>query len=284
MSNCTTSRSSTPSTRRRLPSERMCWLAPAALPSILRIACSMLWTRRTMSSQVFDADTFKPLRQHRHARPKHLLPSRDCFLCRPMWPLMRKEMSTSRTRSTTGLRSSTLTATSSVPLARTAMGRVYFARPKGIAIDADGHIWVVDGTQQRVQVFNNEGRLLIYFGEHGSGRACSCRPNDIAIDKTNRVFISEQFQGRVQMFRYVTDAEAEQERKERELLQGSQTSLPPRPTPRRRSSLSRMRRRRMRRPLRHLRARPLLQVIRPSRFGAKHEREAGQSLPCFAPR
>jgi hypothetical protein len=39
---------------------------------------------------------------------------------------------------------------------------------------------------------------------------------DIMIDKQNRVFTSEIFPGRVQQFRYVTDAEAEQLRKEKE--------------------------------------------------------------------
>jgi DNA-binding beta-propeller fold protein YncE len=100
-------------------------------------------------------------------------------------------------------------------------GPGYFARPKGIAIDADGHIWVVDAMQQRVQVFNNEGRLLIYFGELGGYPGQFQDPYDIAIDiKSNRVITSEQYQGRVQMFRYVTDAEADQLKKEREATQG----------------------------------------------------------------
>jgi hypothetical protein len=38
----------------------------------------------------------------------------------------------------------------------------------------------------------------------------------ITIDKQNRVFTSEIFPGRVQQFRYVTDAEAEELRKEKE--------------------------------------------------------------------
>ena len=91
-----------------------------------------------------------------------------------------------------------------------------FQRPKGIAIDPDGHIWVVDGTQDRVQVFNREGQLLIYFGTHGEWPGMFMAANDICIDKQNRVLVSEQFLGRVQMFRYVSDAEAEQERNQRE--------------------------------------------------------------------
>ena len=111
-------------------------------------------------------------------------------------------------------------------------GPGYFERPKGIAIDGDGHIWVVDGAQDRVQVFNQEGRLLIYFGEHGEWPGMFMQANDITIDKQNRVFVSEQFLGRVQMFRYVTDAEADQERKERETLRGktNHRRLLPKPT------------------------------------------------------
>ena len=46
-------------------------------------------------------------------------------------------------------------------------GPGYFARPKGVAIDSDGHVWVADGMQDRVQVFTPEGQLLITMGGHG---------------------------------------------------------------------------------------------------------------------
>jgi len=95
-------------------------------------------------------------------------------------------------------------------------GPGYFARPKGVAIDGDGHIWVADGMQDRVQVFNKESQLLISFGGHGLLPGQFQGLTSITIDKMNRVFTSELFPGRVQQFRYVTDAEVEQQRKERE--------------------------------------------------------------------
>jgi len=95
-------------------------------------------------------------------------------------------------------------------------GPGYFGRPKGIAIDSDGHIWVADGMQDRVQVFNHEWQLLITFGGHGLLPGQFQGLVGIAIDKNNRVFTSEIFPGRVQRFRYVTDTEAEQLRKERD--------------------------------------------------------------------
>jgi DNA-binding beta-propeller fold protein YncE len=95
-------------------------------------------------------------------------------------------------------------------------GPGYFARPKGVAVDSDGHIWVADGMQDRVQVFNQEAQLLISFGGHGLLPGMFQGIVDIAIDKNNRVFTSEIFPGRVQQFRYVTEAEADQLRKEKE--------------------------------------------------------------------
>jgi sugar lactone lactonase YvrE len=95
-------------------------------------------------------------------------------------------------------------------------GPGYFSRPKGVAIDSDGHIWVADGMQDRVQVFNKEAQLLISFGGHGLLPGQFQGLVGIATDKNNRVFTSEIYPGRVQQFRYVTDAEAEQARKDRE--------------------------------------------------------------------
>jgi DNA-binding beta-propeller fold protein YncE len=95
-------------------------------------------------------------------------------------------------------------------------GPGYFARPKGVAIDSDDHIWVTDGMQDRVQVFNQDAQLLITFGGHGLLPGMFQGLTGITIDKQNRVFTSEIFPGRLQQFRYVTDAEAERIRKEKE--------------------------------------------------------------------
>jgi sugar lactone lactonase YvrE len=95
-------------------------------------------------------------------------------------------------------------------------GPGYFSRPKGIAIDSDNHIWVADGVQDRVQVYNQEARLLISFGGHGLLPGQFQGIVNIAADKNNRIFTSEIYPGRVQQFRYVTDAEAEQARKDKE--------------------------------------------------------------------
>ncbi len=98
-------------------------------------------------------------------------------------------------------------------------GPGYFARPKGVTIDSDGHIWVADGMQDRVQVFTSEGQLLISMGGHGLLPGQYQGLVSIAADnKRNRIFTSEIYPGRVQEYRYVTDAEFDQLKKEREAL------------------------------------------------------------------
>ena len=80
-------------------------------------------------------------------------------------------------------------------------------------MDADGHIWVADEMQDRLQVFNREGQLLTYVGlGHGELPGQFKALVGVAIDKQNRVITSEQYPGRVQVFRYVTDAEAAAEK------------------------------------------------------------------------
>jgi DNA-binding beta-propeller fold protein YncE len=91
-----------------------------------------------------------------------------------------------------------------------------FERPKGIALDSDGHIWVVDNGLSLVQAYDRDGQLLGYVGGPGRLLGQFNDPVGIFIDQNNRMFVSEQYPwGRVQQFRYITDAEAEQLKKEK---------------------------------------------------------------------
>jgi DNA-binding beta-propeller fold protein YncE len=99
-------------------------------------------------------------------------------------------------------------------------GPGYFARPKGIAVDSDGHVWVADTVQDRVQVFDPDGHLLIYLGGHGMLPGQFNAVQGLTIDKKNRVFTSEQYPGRVQAFRYITNDEAKAEKERRDAEEG----------------------------------------------------------------
>lgn len=75
-------------------------------------------------------------------------------------------------------------------------------RPKGIAIDSEGHLYVVDGLWGVVQVFDREGRLLYYFGGRGTGLGEFQMPAGLFISRDDQIFVVDSFNRRVQVFQY----------------------------------------------------------------------------------
>ena len=103
-----------------------------------------------------------------------------------------------------------------------------FERPKGIAVDSDGHVWVVDTGLSLITAYDTDGALLGFVGGPGRNLGQFNDPMGIVIDQNNRIFVSEQYPwGRVQEFRYITDAEADQLKKEKEAGRTKQTVATP---------------------------------------------------------
>jgi len=75
-------------------------------------------------------------------------------------------------------------------------------RPKGVGIDSEGHVYVVEGSLGMVEVFDSEGRLLYYFGQEGSGLGDFRLPSGLFIDRDDRVFVVDSYNHRVEMFQY----------------------------------------------------------------------------------
>jgi DNA-binding beta-propeller fold protein YncE len=88
-----------------------------------------------------------------------------------------------------------------------------FMRAKGIAVDRDGHIYVTDAEFNNVQVFDQEGQPLAVFGTRGTDPGQFSLVTGICIDARNRILVADQWKARVQVFRYVTDEEADAQRK-----------------------------------------------------------------------
>jgi sugar lactone lactonase YvrE len=74
-------------------------------------------------------------------------------------------------------------------------------RPKGIAIDSEGHLYVADGLLNKVQVFDREGHLLYYFGKD-AGVGDFQQPSGIAINRNDRIFVVDSYHRRIQVFDY----------------------------------------------------------------------------------
>ncbi|SJZ49614.1 6-bladed beta-propeller [Selenihalanaerobacter shriftii] len=78
-----------------------------------------------------------------------------------------------------------------------------FARPKGIAVDSEGHIYVVDALFGAVQIFNEEGKLLLVVGEKGTDLGQFWLPTGIHIDKQDNIYIADSYNHRIQIFKYL---------------------------------------------------------------------------------
>jgi DNA-binding beta-propeller fold protein YncE len=81
-------------------------------------------------------------------------------------------------------------------------------RPKGVAFDSEGHLYIVDGMWSVVQVFNREGQLLYYFGKLGSAPGDFQLPTGLRIDDQDRVYVVDSFNKRVQVYHYFGAANA----------------------------------------------------------------------------
>jgi DNA-binding beta-propeller fold protein YncE len=75
-------------------------------------------------------------------------------------------------------------------------------RPKGIAADSEGHLYVVDALFETVQVFDVDGRLLYYFGSTGAKPGQFQLPTGISIDNRNMIYVADSLNRRIQVFRY----------------------------------------------------------------------------------
>ena len=76
-----------------------------------------------------------------------------------------------------------------------------FFRPKGIAIDSEGHIYVVESEAGVVLVYDRQGHWLYSFG-NGTGFGDFQLPAGLFIDRTDRVYVVDSYNRRVQVFHY----------------------------------------------------------------------------------
>jgi DNA-binding beta-propeller fold protein YncE len=60
-----------------------------------------------------------------------------------------------------------------------------FARPKGIAVDREGRVYVVDSAFQNVQIFDAAANVLMFFGGPSDQRDSFSLPTAVKIDYDN---------------------------------------------------------------------------------------------------
>ncbi|MEZ4999553.1 MAG: hypothetical protein R2744_00210 [Bacteroidales bacterium] len=80
-------------------------------------------------------------------------------------------------------------------------------RPKGIAVDRNRNIYVVDAAFENVQIFNSSGQLLMFFGGPYRSPGDMWLPADVTTDYENlgyfEKFVDPDFE--LQFIIYVTN-------------------------------------------------------------------------------
>ena len=79
-------------------------------------------------------------------------------------------------------------------------GNGEFGYPKGVAIDGDGLVYVVDNVNDRVQRFTSAGVFVSAWGETGDGAGQFNAPEKIVIDASGIVYVTDAGNRRVQRF------------------------------------------------------------------------------------
>ena len=83
------------------------------------------------------------------------------------------------------------------------------AMPKAVAVDPEGHIYVVDGRFENIQIFSTEGELLLYLGEEGTGPGQFWLPGGLWIEPSGRIWVCDSYNRRLQVFQYVGELDAD---------------------------------------------------------------------------
>lgn len=75
-----------------------------------------------------------------------------------------------------------------------------FSLPTNVAVDKDGDVYVTDTLNNRVQIFDADGKFISMFGKNGDGPGYLARPKGIAVDGDGHIWVMDAVQQRVQVF------------------------------------------------------------------------------------
>jgi DNA-binding beta-propeller fold protein YncE len=75
-----------------------------------------------------------------------------------------------------------------------------FSKPSNVAVDKEGNVYVSDTMNNRVQIFDPDGKFISMFGKAGDGPGDFARPKGIAIDGDSHIWVADAFTNRIQIF------------------------------------------------------------------------------------
>jgi sugar lactone lactonase YvrE len=80
--------------------------------------------------------------------------------------------------------------------------------PRGIAVDASGHVWVSDTGNNRIQEFSETGEFVRAFGTAGSGSGQLSSPGGLTIQTGGHVWVADTGNARIQEFSETGESQA----------------------------------------------------------------------------
>jgi sugar lactone lactonase YvrE len=75
-----------------------------------------------------------------------------------------------------------------------------FANPTNVAVDSEGNLFVADTLNDRVEMFDGDGKFINAFGKNCDAPGCFQRPKGIAVDGDNHIWVVDTMASRVQVF------------------------------------------------------------------------------------
>ena len=75
-----------------------------------------------------------------------------------------------------------------------------FGAPQCAAVDKDGNLYVTDTLNNRVEIFDADGKFISQFGKAGDGPGYFSRPKGIAVDGDGHIWVADAMQDRLQVF------------------------------------------------------------------------------------
>jgi DNA-binding beta-propeller fold protein YncE len=75
-----------------------------------------------------------------------------------------------------------------------------FYRPRGIAVDPSGYIYVADSGNTRIQKFDGNGNFIIQWGGPGRGKGKFKEPIGVAVDSRGYIYVADSGNNLIQKF------------------------------------------------------------------------------------
>ena len=91
-----------------------------------------------------------------------------------------------------------------------------FAIPKGIALDSEGNLYVIESLFDHLLIFDRSGQLLLAIGGTGYTSGNFYLPAGLWVDQRDRVYVADMYNGRIVTYQYLgSESESDIESEEK---------------------------------------------------------------------